>query len=455
MNRTFTTHLLLRIVPTVLVMFLVTAILAFFSCRREINYVYDMQMANDADVLWSLVEEELHEEGFKNIREISHGNNGDDLPVWNDYAADYGSARMFRIWHDKTVVMRSDTALPNNVPRQKNGFTDISYKDSRWRIYTMAVGNGTAMEIGEREELRRGLMWNIILDLLLPLLLIIPFVGLGLWVAIRQGIRPIQGLVKQIQRRNSDDLTDVTANDLPRDLQPLGTSINWLFHKLVHSIDAERRFADHAAHQLRTPLAGSKLLIQMLKTADTEEERRAILKDLEESTDRASDLTRKLLVAARVSHQSMTLRPTAIYPLVARAIADLAGIANQKSVTLVLEGDESVQAMADETLFFLMASNVIENAVKYAPPEGEVLVRVAQLQKVCRMTVIDNGPGIPEAERGLVFERFYRSAQSESEGTGLGLAIVADIIRRFNGTIQLSEPEFSPGLQVNIDLPIA
>ena len=455
MNRTFTTHLLLRVVPTVLIMLLVTALLAFFSCRREINYVYDMQMANDANVLWSLVKEELHEEGFKNFREINHGNSGIDMPVWNDYATDYGSARMFRIWHDKTVVMRSDTALPNEVSRQKNGFTDISYKDSRWRVYTMAVGDGTAMEIGEQEDLRRGLMWNILLDLFLPLLLIVPLIGLGLWVAIRQGIRPIQGLVKQIQLRNSDDLTDVTSHDLPRDLRPLGASINRLFHKLANSINAERRFADHAAHQLRTPLAGSKLLIQMLKTADTEEERQTILKDLEESTDRASDLTSKLLVGARVSHQPMTLQPTAIYPLVARVMANLARIAHQKDITLRLDGNESVEAIADETLFTLMVSNVIENAVKFAPVKGHVWVSVSHLTKTCRITVTDDGPGIPETEHRLVFERFYRSSESESEGTGLGLAIVADIIQRFNGSIKLHEPKHPFGLKVDIDLPVA
>ena len=455
MKHTLTSHVLLRIVPIVLLMLVATGLLAFFSCRREINYVYDMQMVNDADVLWSLVNEELHEEGFKNIREIAHGKDRSGQPIWNGGADDYGSSRMFRVWHGNKIVMHSDNAFPDDVKRQSDGFSDVIYQSVHWRIYTMPTGDNTAVEIGEEQELRHALIWNIIADLFIPLGIMIPLIGFGLWAGIKKGIRPIHTLAGQIHSRNADDLADVSTQELPRDLKPLAGSINRLFSKLSNSISSERRFTDHAAHQLRTPLAGSRLLIQMLKTADTEEERTSIVADLEESNARASEMVKKLLTSARISYQSITLQPVLIYPAVARILAGLAPISQAKSIMMSLEGDESLVALADETLLSLMFQNIIENAVKYAPVEGMVSVSISEHDSYSRIIIIDNGPGIAFSERQLVFERFYRVAQKDSEGSGIGLAIVAEILRRLDGFIQLADPETHSGLKIIIDLPKA
>ena len=452
MKDTLTGRLFLRIAPIVFLMLASVLALAFYSSRLEVNYVYDMQMVNDANVLWSLVEEELKEEGFKNVREIEHGNDAGEMPVWDADAEDYGSARMFRIWHGQKLVMRSDTAMPHDLPRQPQGFTNIVYEGIQWRIYSKPISNNITMEIGEKLALRNDLTRHILYDLFIPLLLVVPLIGLGLWFGIRSALSVIRTLVRQIHSRSPDDMSAITVADMPRDLLPLSKSINRLFDKLSQSIIAERMFADHAAHQLRTPLAGSLLLVQMLANADTNAERQTIVTSLENSIVRATALVNKLLITARISHQPVLLQPVPLYNAVADIMAEMGEIAALKGVELSLDGGKDAIVIAEETLLTLMVSNIIDNAIKYNCPHGIVDVRIRDEGNYWLLAVLDTGPGISVHEQELVFQRFYRSQVSQSEGTGLGLTIVADVIERFNGSISLSIPEQHAGLLVEIRL---
>ncbi len=452
MKRTLTSQLFLRTLPTMLVLLLLIGILAFYSCRREINYVYDMEMTNDAQVLWGLIADELLENG-RYAKHIAGGRNANVLTIWNDHADDYGSARMFRVWQGNRIVMASDTAFTKDTPKLPEGFTDLVYKNHHWRIYTLEVDSGkVSIEIGERRLLRNALSWNILFDLFIPLLLVVPLLTLGLWIGLRNGLRVMQTLVRQLHERSADDLSTVSATALPRDFAPLSNSINRLFGKLAQSISAERRFADHAAHQLRTPLAGSRLLIQMLKDADSDAERAPLLADLEASNNQATELVNRLLIAARVSYQPVTLSPIPLYPITARILAEMAPLASAKSLTFILEGEQDTQIIADEILLTLVITNIVENAIKYTQANGHIDVTIRSDAAECILTITDTGPGIAEHERKLVFQRFYRAALSDVEGTGLGLAIVADCVARFKGTITLQDGANGQGLTVILRL---
>jgi signal transduction histidine kinase len=119
-------------------------------------------------------------------------------------------------------------------------------------------------------------------------------VGLLIWVGIGAGLKTIRALIGEIRSRSPDDLSRLTLRGLPLDLVPLGRSINQLLTKLERSFTAEKRFAEHAAHHLRTPLAALKLQMQLLSHARDEDERNAMLADLTASIDRASRLVGQL-----------------------------------------------------------------------------------------------------------------------------------------------------------------
>ena len=456
-NGTLSRKLFLRIAPTILVTIAVIGLFAYRSVKREINSVYDAQLINDASVLWALVEDEFREAGSDKTKKLS----GIDLDFNNQNAAseeadEYADARMFRIWKSGKDVMFSDTALPETISQQSVGFSEVEYNHEKWRIYSQAVPNtAISIEVGEKKSLRDKLVFNILLQLSFSLLILVPTVGLLMWLGIKSGLGTIRSLVRAIRSRSPDDLSTIPVEDLPRDLSPLGQSINQLLSKLEHSLTAERRFSDHAAHQLRTPLAGLKLQLQMLAKEDGEHERMTLIGDLTRGTNRATHLVEQLLRAARVSHQPVHPKAVPLYHATAAVIAEMANVAAERQLDISLEGHEEARVRADELLMKLMISNLIDNAIKYTPDSGKIRINVFPQDGMCCLSISDTGPGISESEREAVFHRFYRADNAVTDGAGLGLAIVGDIIDRMSGKIALKTPENGQGLRVEVLLPQA
>jgi len=456
-NGTLSRKLFLRIAPTILVTIAVIGLFAYRSAKREINSVYDAQLINDASVLWALVEDEFHEAGPEKPITIPNI----DLDFNNQHAAskeadEYADARMFRIWKSGKDVMFSDTALPETISQQSVGFSEVEYNHEKWRIYSQAVPNtAISIEVGEKKSLRDKLVFNILLQLSFYLLILVPTVGLLMWLGIKSGLGTIRTLVREIRSRSPDDLSSIPVEDLPRDLSPLGQSINQLLSKLEHSLRAERRFSDDTAHQLQTPLAELKLQLHLLTKADSDSERVALIGDLTRSTDRATHLVEQLLRAARISHQSISLQPIPLYHATASVIAEMGNLAADKHLDISLEGQQEARVHADELLMKLLISNLMDNAIKYSPDSGKITIKVLPQDGMWCLSISDTGPGISESEREAVFHRFYRADNAVSDGAGLGLAIVGDIIDRMSGKIALETSENRHGLRVEVLLPKA
>ena len=455
-TNTLTRSLFLRIAPTILATICIIGFFAFKAAKSQINHVYDAQLISSANMTWLVVEDEMlvPTERFRRIRKIDL--NASNQKQLNEFASAYADSRMFRVWKGGRLAMISDGALKQELPQQKEGFSTVSEGEDFWRIYTLVIPDTTiTVEAGEKVSLRDALVRNILLTLATSLALLIPLVALVLWVGIGSGLGTVRALIEQIRSRSSDDLSPLNLQGVPRDLAPLGMSINQLLTKLENSLNSERRFAEHAAHHLRTPLATLKLQMQMLASARNEAERTSLLADLTASVDRASHLVGQLLTSTRVSHQPIARVRIVLQPFIVSLIEELAPIAAQKRIALSYEGDAEAAVYADETLLRLLLGNILENALKYTPEEGAVAVALlAEDQQVC-FRVTDSGPGIPEAERALVFERFYRVGTPKAHGTGLGLAIVAEIAARLSGAITLSDAPGGQGLRVDITLPRA
>lgn len=453
MKSSLTGQLFLSVAPIVIGMLMLIGAVAFISTRHEINEVSDLQMANDAAVLWSLTADELNETHSSGEVSIEFGHGSDLKDAYSDASENIGDARMFRIWKGKRILMKSDTALPAEVPEQAAGFHNIRYEGNDWRIYSTVTNHGTMMmEVGEKQELRDDLIASILLDFIIPLLIAVPLLVAALWFGIRRGIGPVKMLVEQIQQRNPEELAPLEAKILPRDLKPLAISLNRLLSKLGQSLSAERRFADHAAHQLRTPLAGTKLLIHMLRDADSDEERLALLKDLAASNEQSANLVQKLLTAARVSYQPLHVHAVDIQRSIAEALGQLSPFIEAKQLKISQTITPNLCANADDTLLALVLHNLLDNAIKYTPIGGRIAVRGEPVANNVRILISDSGAGIPTSERDNVFQRFYRVDEA-GEGTGLGLAIVAEAVARLQGNIRLETPENGIGLEVIIELP--
>lgn len=456
-SHTLTRSLFLRIAPTILVTILIIGVVAFKGATRQINHVYDAQLISSANMLWLVVEDEMLQpkERYKRIRKI-------DLSVsnqkaLNEFASAYADSRMFRVWQGNKLAMISDKAPTVGIPQQEDGLSDVEDDDGKhWRVYSLNIpGTNITVEAGEKIKLRAMLVRGILLTLATPLVLLIPIIGWLLWVGIGSGLGTLRSLIAQIRSRSPDDLSPLALADVPRDIAPLGNSINQLFDKLERSFTAERRFSEHAAHHLRTPLATLKLQLQLLEQARDKKERDSFMADLKASVDRAARLVSQLLTSTRVSHQPMIRVPMDVSAFAAVIMGELTPIATEKHIRLTFEGADGLIVMGDETLMRLLIGNIIENALKYTPEGGEVVVALKGSEQSVMFTVTDSGPGIPEAEREHVFRRFYRVGTPKAAGTGLGLAIVSETVARLSGTIALKTPESGQGLLVEVTLPRA
>ena len=458
-NSTMTRRLFFRVTPTVLITIGLIGALAFRSTTQEINRVYDAQLVTNTNVLWMLIAHELTD-GDNHLKTIdekdSEAGEAPDEDDNTEALNEYADARMFRIWRNGKIVMYSDTGLPASVPKQQSGLSDLEYQQEHWRIFSRPLPHtNVTIEVGEKISLRETLVDNILLDVVFPLLVLVPIIGALIWLGITNGLGTIRTLVAEIRSRSPDDLSPISLLSLPRDLTPLGKSINQLLAKLENSFIAERRFADHAAHQLRTPLARFKLQLQMLADADSEEERQSLIHGLLGSNEQATHLVEQLLRAARVSHQPIQLQPVNLYDAAQETLTEMHTLSAQKQLTIELKGSPDAEIQADDALLGLMLSNLVENAVKYTPEGGAIRLHIDDAEDAYQLTIEDSGPGIAESEREAVFHRFYRSESAPNDGAGLGLAIVADIIARFNGSITLSTASSGSGLRVEVIIPKA
>ena len=456
-TNTLTRSLFLRIAPTILIVICVIGILAFKGATRQIDHVYDAQLISSANLIWLVVEDEMNAQAgpFRRIRKI-------DLAVsnqkaLNEFADAYASSRMFRVWKGNKLAMISDKAPVVGIPQQDQGLSDVEDDDGNtWRVYSLNIPRtNITVEAGEKISLRESLVVNILLTLAAPLALLVPLVGWLLWAGISSGLGTVRALIQQIRSRSPDDLSPLKLGNVPRELAPIGNSINNLLQKLENSFNAEKRFAEHAAHHLRTPLATLKLQMQMLEQARDAKERNSLMENLSAAIERSSRLVSQLLTSTRVSHQPIVRVPIDLKRSVIGMIQELAPLVATKRLELSFDGADGLMVMADETLLKLLIGNIIENAVKYTPDNGKVNVTLRDDAEQIVCAVSDSGPGIPEGERDHVFQRFYRVGTPQAQGTGLGLAIVAETVARLSGKIILKTAENGQGLLVEIALPRA
>ncbi|TWF47396.1 sensor histidine kinase [Neorhizobium alkalisoli] len=454
---TLSQRLFLRILPTIIVTIAIIGFFAYRSATREIDNIYDAQLINDANVLWSLLRRPLTtSEPRPEIRvpdlDFTMGN---QLAI-NDEADDYADAHSYRAWRGNVLALESSNAFPSNSKQFKAGFSDVVFDGESWRVYSLTIPEtDVTVEVAENIQLRETLVGNILTNLSLPLLILIPVIALITWLAIGDGLSAIRHLVLQIRSRNPEDLARIPNAALPGDLVPLVGSLNVLLLKLERSLAAERQFSDLAAHQLRTPQAGTKLLLQLLQRSDSEEERRALIADLTASNERAMHLIEQLLRLSRIGHQTIRLERITLNDLVAGELAGFGPTLSNRGFRVDLAENGQALVMTDRALLSIMIDNILDNAIKYSPDPGEIAIGITQSARGWVLSISDHGPGIAPELRAAAFQKFNRLDAADSEGAGLGLAIVADIAYRLGIEIRLETPEWGHGLRVDLEISAA
>lgn len=210
--------------------------------------------------------------------------------------------------------------------------------------------------------------------------------------------------------------------------------------KLQEEKDKIKTLIADISHQTKTPVANILLYTQLLSEQELSPEGRYCAAALEGQVEKLRALVDALVKTSRLEAGILALHPKAgpLMPMLEEAVAQFIPKATEKGITLALIPTD-ISADFDPKWTAEAVCNLLDNAVKYTPAGGTVTVEVIPYQMFCRINVTDNGPGIPEAERAKVFQRFYRSpAVYETEGVGIGLYLARQIAEGQGGYIKVS-----------------
>jgi two-component system sensor histidine kinase TctE len=337
----------------------------------------------------------------------------------------------------------------NETLRQRD--MRVAYMFAQVRGMTGAV----LVQVAETEEKRSLLASNIIGGVLAAQFVLLPVALVLVWLGLSKGIAPLEEIRSTIRNRKPQDLSPIDPTDAPEEIRPFIDSINDLMRRLDMSLQSQQRFVADAAHQMRTPLAGLKtqaeLALRQHDLAGIEQTMRQIAV----GADRASRLINQLLALAHAeSHAQTPMQRLDLQALVKDVARDWVAQAQNKGIDLGFE-PKAHSALVDGNALLLreLLGNLLDNAIRYTPSGGTVTARVAADDALVTVDIEDNGMGIPDRERELVFERFYRVLGTGSEGSGLGLAIVREIAEVHHGRVELLSA--ARGTLLRVSLPRA
>ncbi|MEP6969708.1 MAG: ATP-binding protein [Betaproteobacteria bacterium] len=371
-----------------------------------------------------------------------------------DNTQDDSAGYVIQIWSaDGTHVFQSSrVVLP---ARAVLGFTDVTHQGTRYRVYSVQTPLQT-IQIAQNMDDRLSRARALAARALLPMAIVAPLLMLALWWIINRSLAPLERTRQQVAARAADDLTALPESGLPEEVQPLVQEINLLFGRLHDSFDAQRAFVANAAHELRSPLTALKLQAQSLaRTSDPQAQQQAATR-LNQGVDRAIALMQQLLVLARQesAHPSPGMhRRIDLQALSETIVRDLQPQAQASAITLTLSAGEPTWVDGDTDGLSILLRNLLENAIKYTPREGHVVLQVDTREGQPVLAVEDSGPGIPSEQRERLFERFVRGEHQDASGSGLGLSIARAIAKRHGARLVLAQSRDLAGLSAQVIFP--
>ena len=348
-------------------------------------------------------------------------------------------------------------APPELLRPGEHAFFDAKLEGERVRVAARAVtvdNAGTAIvEVAETLIKRDKLVLELLVASAVPQVLIAFAAVALLWLGIGQGLRPLDRLRGEIAARSPRDLRPVPEQDKPEEVRSLVGALNQLLSRLNAAIASQQRFIANAAHQLRTPLAGLKTHAELARREPSTTELRSLLDMIAGETQRTSHLVNQLLTLARAEPgETSGGQPVNLHEIAGRDVRDWVQRALGKNIDLGFELEDA-WTLGEPLLLRELAANLLDNALAYTQAGGRVTLRTGVRSGEAVLEVEDNGPGIPEAEREKVFERFYRVAATGGEGCGLGLSIVSEIAGRHNARVELAQPSGAQGTMIRVVFP--
>lgn len=321
---------------------------------------------------------------------------------------------------------------------------------------TLAEMSGATLRVAETNVKRSEMAQQIIASVLLPQIILILFVGALIPFGVMRGLTPLKALEQAITERSARDRSPLNESSVPSEVIPLVTSMNSLLGRLDTVLKAQSRFVADAAHQLKTPVAALSAYVELLDRSQDKEDREKIIAKLTEAVERMSRVVSQLLVLAQndtSDARSPAFQVINLNALLLEICSEWVPQAIKRGIDLGFEAhtDDVLIVGAPDRLRELF-DNLIDNALRYSKESGTVTVRVLTAPTPA-VSIRDDASTIPDAERGPIFDRFYRLLGS-GDGSGLGLAIAKEIASMHRANITI-HPDVEDGIGNNFVVTFA
>ena len=326
------------------------------------------------------------------------------------------------------------------------GFHTFDGAQAQYRVLIRQAKTGSQIVVAQATDVRNELAIDSAVRTLAPLVLLLPLLVWLMARIVRRELDSVRHLARFLDELPAERPQDLPEADLPDEVAPFVHAINRLLQRVDRLIGEQRRFIADAAHELRSPLTALSLQAQNMEKAETPEAMRERLSALRAGIDRARRLSEQLLSLARSQASASNPEDVNVSKLARELIAEYLPTAEAKGIDLGLDEHAALTLRASAQGLRLILANGLENALKYTQEGGEVTLRLLAQGEDAVIEIVDNGPGIPLAERERVFDAFYRTPGTSGEGSGLGLAIAADAAKRLGGALSLYARDEACGL---------
>jgi len=411
--------------------------ITLLTTRSTLKQQFDSRINAEALALG----QEFRQEGLTGV--VQAVRERDRTPGALDYGLQTSAGRPVA---GRLAVIRSPLGWSEQSTRQPDG------ERESMRVLTVTLPEGYRLVVGDDDERAEALLKAVLegFGWAFAAVVVLGIAGgYGLSYNLHRRLAAMTGaaeaiidgdLARRIPVRGSDD-----------DLDRLSVTFNRMLDRIGALMESLRQVSSDIAHDLRTPLTRLRQRLEATRTLISSEARAEAVEGALNDVDAILDTFAALLRIAQIEGgaRRAAFRPVELTAIARTVVEAFAPSAEDAGQSLVLEAAGELVIDGDHELLTQMFANLVENALRHAGPRARIVVGAAPAGADAVVSVRDNGPGVPEAERGYIFDRFYRLERSRSTpGSGLGLALVAAVARLHEAGVSLADA--GPGLEVRI-----
>jgi len=397
---------------------------------------------------------DLHDDLMEEISELLLGDVNQAKNTQVDEISEQFDIQYALLLNQQVLTTSIDDELINEIPvAQKNGF-HFDYENGHFIRILIAEDQDLKVKVVQPLSVRFDELWQTTLGFGGILFILWILQWLILRFAIKRQLKPLNKISREIGSKSALDLSPVQSPDPEiTELQPIVRQLNAMLSRLEKSLAAEQRFTADASHELRSPLSAIQMRLQVLKRKYQEDAQlRQALQMIQNDVNRGTQILENLLLLARLDPEHAEQLPKQqvnLKVLVQEVLQALQPFAQEKEIHWNLKLEDAV-IEANAELIFSCIRNLVDNAIRYTPVQGQVEIRTIVEGQNLQLVIENSGEGIQEEVIQRLGERFYRVLGTRTQGSGLGLSICQKIMQLHTAKIYYA-PSGLGGLKVSLN----